>query len=369
MNVLQIRGSFEDNGPGSQALTIADELKRRGFNVSFCTGGGVMVDVFKKKGFSVHIIEEMTFEKRNPLNILITIFKLRKYLKTGDFEVIHAHNAATLYLAFISYMLCIGIKHIKFFHSCRGVELRKWYQWRNFIYLRYPAHLFAVCNFTKEKLKSFGVPDSKITVTYNGVDTRRFDLNSKEHYRIEIRNEFNIPMDAFVVGIIGRMQVKGHDLLIEAFSKLYDQYRFLYIVLVGEGPDFIKNQTLAKVLGVSDRTIFTGFRTDSEKLNAAFDVFTLLSTYGEMFPNAILESMAYKHPFVASNLSGIPEMATNNEGFLVEVGNVSEIVMKLKILIENNQLRLEMGNNAYKSIINKFNIISVVDKIIEKYNE
>lgn len=369
MNVLQVRGSFEDNGPGSQALTIAEELKRRGYKVSFCTGGGVMVDVFRKKDFQVQIIEEMTFERRNPINVLIAIFKLRKYIKTGNFDIIHAHNAATLYLAFISFKLCLGIKPIKFFHSCRGVELRKLYQWRNLIYLRYPAHLFAVCNYTKEKLKSFGVPDNKITVTYNGVDRSRFDINKKDQFRIEIRNELKIPMNAFVVGIIGRMQVKGHDLLIQAFAKLYEQYRFLYIVLVGEGPDFIKNQNLAKALGVSDRTIFTGFRTDSEKLNAAFDVFTLLSTYGEMFPNAILESMAYKHPFVASNLSGIPEMATNNEGFLVEVGNVSEVVLKLQLLIENDKLRIEMGNNSYKSIVKKFNIIAVVDKIIEKYNE
>lgn len=369
MKVLQLRGSFEDNGPGSQALTIAEELKRRGYEVFFCTGGGVMVDVFKRKDFDVHIIKEMTFERRNLINVLITIFKLRNYLRSGNFDVIHAHNAATLYLAYISYKLCFGIKSIKFFHSCRGVELRKWHQWRNLIYLRYPAHLFAVCNFTKEKLMSFGVPENKITVTYNGVDRSRFDINRKEQFRIEIRNEFSIPMDAFVVGIIGRMQVKGHDLLIQAFSKIYNQYKSLYIVLVGEGPDFIKNQDLAKSLGVSDRTIFTGFRTDSEKLNAAFDVFTLLSTYGEMFPNAILESMAYKHPFVASNLSGIPEMATNNEGFLVEVGNVSEVVGKLKLLIENDKLRSEMGDNAYKSIVNKFNISSVVDKIIKKYNE
>ena len=49
MNILQLRGEFTDNGPGSQTLTIAEELRRRGHNVSFCSSGGKLTDKIKSK--------------------------------------------------------------------------------------------------------------------------------------------------------------------------------------------------------------------------------------------------------------------------------------------------------------------------------
>jgi glycosyltransferase involved in cell wall biosynthesis len=368
MNVLQIRGAFEDSGPGTQTLTISEELRRRGHHVILCSSGGLLADKIISKGFELKIIEELSLEKRNLFNVIKSIYKLRRFLKNNDFDVIHAHNAAALYLAYFATILAGKLNKIKFYHSCRGIELRPNFQWRNYIYKVYPAHLFAVCEYTKKMLVSFGVPERKITVTYNGVDTLRFDINKVADYRTKMREELNIPRDAFVIGIIGRMAVKGHDLLIRAFSKLYLKYTNLYIVLVGVGPDFEKNKKLAIDLGVDDRSIFTGFRTDSEYLNAGFDIFALLSVYGEMFPNAILESMSYKHTFIASNLSGIPEMAVNKEGFIVKIGDIEDIVSKIEILINNEALRLEMGQKAYGSIQNKFNINAVVDKIVDLYN-
>ena len=368
MNVLQIRGAFEDSGPGTQTLTISEELRRRGHNVTLCSGGGLLVNKIISKGFELKIIKELSLENRNLINLLKGVNKLRKFIKNNNFDVIHAHNAATMYLAYFSTILAGKSKSVKFFHSCRGVELRPNYRWRNYIYKGYPAHLFAVCEYTKNMLMTFGVPEKKITVTYNGVDTKRFDIDRVSEYRKKMRDEFSVPQHAFVVGIIGRMGVKGHDLLIRAFEKLHSKYDNLYIVLVGIGPDFDKNKKLARDLRVDDRTIFTGFRTDSEYLNAGFDIFALLSVYGEMFPNAILESMSYKHPFISSDLSGIPEMAKNREGFIVEIGNINQIVSKIEMLMNNQELRREMGENAFNSIQKKFNISAVVDTIIASYN-
>jgi glycosyltransferase involved in cell wall biosynthesis len=368
MKILQIRGSFEDNGPGTQTLTISEELRRRGHVVELCSSGGLLADKITSKGFNLHIIPELAFDKRSFFNVLKSVYKLCKVLKKNNFEIIHAHNAATVYISFFATLLIGHSKRIKLFHSCRGVELRPLFQWRNFIYKIYPAHLFAVCQFTKNKLLSFGVLDSKITITYNGVDTNRFDINQLNSNRVKMRKELNIPIDAFVVGIIGRMEVKGHDLLIKAFANLYDIYPNLYIVLVGAGPDFQKNLNLAKKLKVENRTIFTGFRTDSELMNAGFDIFALLSTNGEMFPNAILESMAYKHTFIASNLSGIPEMAKNGEGFIVPIADIGAISSHIELLMNNLVLRNSMGEKAYKSIITIFNIKIVVDKILDAYH-
>ncbi|MCJ0741498.1 glycosyltransferase [Pedobacter montanisoli] len=367
MKILQIRGAFEDNGPGSQTLTISEELRKRGHDVVLCCSGGMLVPKIKSKGFQVSIIPELAINKRNLFSVIKAIKALRSFLKENEIEIVHAHNAATLYLAYVASRFLSVKKKIKFFHSCRGVELRENYQWRNWIYKGYPAHLFAVCEFTQNILMSFGVKKEQITITYNGVDLERFDISKIDDRRKAIREELNIPEDAFVVGIIGRMGVKGHDILIKAFNLLYKKYDNLYTVLVGEGETFESNNKLAKDFGITDRTIFTGFRTDAEMLNAGFDIFALLSTEGEMFPNAILESMAYGHPFIASRLSGIPEMAKNNEGFLVTIGNEQEVAERIEELIKDTDLRYEMGKHARESVINVFNIVKVVDKIENAY--
>ena len=101
--------------------------------------------------------------------------------------------------------------------------MRKSFFWRNWIYIinNFNA-LFAVSNYTKGVLQSFGVDPNKIIVTHNGVDTNRFNISKKKIYSDEIRKEFNIPLDSIVIGIVGRQDgTKGHKDLVLAFEKIY----------------------------------------------------------------------------------------------------------------------------------------------------
>ena len=94
----------------------------------------------------------------------------------------------------------------------------------------------------------------------------------------------------------------------------------------------------------------------------------IYQTLGEMFPNALLEAMAMGNPWVASNLSGIPEMAEGSKnGLLVEPANVEDLVDKISILIENEELRKKMGKNAYQSVQEKYTITAICNKIEAVY--
>ena len=245
-------------------------------------------------------------------------------------------------------------KKVKVFQSVRGVEVRENYGWRNWIYKinKFNA-LFAVSEFTKNILVSFGVDANKIIVTYNGVDLSRFDLSKKESYNNEIRKEFNIPFDAKIIGIVGRHDGnKGHRHLIHVLKKLYIKYKNLYIILVGEGRELISNKALAKELKIMDRIIFTGLRLDVEKLHASFDIFTLLSRKGlEMFPNVIIEAMSYE----------------NGEGFICECDDLDCFVSKFDLLLSDEELRKKMGEKARTSVENIYNIQEVVNKVERSY--
>ncbi|MBO6587224.1 MAG: glycosyltransferase family 4 protein [Gracilimonas sp.] len=366
MNILQIRGEFRDNGPGTQSLYISRELIRRGHKVFAISSGGVMVEKFEQNGITHTQIPYIAYGKRNPLNILKSIFLLRKYFDKHTIDVVHAHNAATLYMAYLASRF-LKDKEISFFHSCRGIELRKMFTWRNWIYKKYPATIFAVSQWTKEQLINIGVDSKKIIVTNNGVDTDKYDITKKEQFKKEIRDEYKIPYDSIVIGIVGALGSKGHDELIRAFSMIKDEFPDAYLLIVGGGEKLEEFKNLAIEKGISKRCVFTGLRMDSYKLHAAMDIFCLASYWGEMFPNVLLEAMAYANPLISTKLSGIPEIVTEDVGFLIEPKNTRELAEKLKILLKNDNLRAKLGRNAYSKLKSKYTISKIVDKIETAY--
>ena len=368
MNILQLRTEFSDNGPGTQTLTISTELRSRGYKVVLASSGGHLTEKIINAGFQYYIIPEIAFGKRTPLNIIKSILSIRKILIKEKISIIHAHNATSVLLANISSFL--AFRKVKFFQSVRGVEIRDNYGWRNKIYklAKYNA-MFAVSRFTKNAIVNFGVNPEKVVVTYNGVDLKRFDINKRDSYNLEIRKEFNIPTNAFVIGIVGRQDgIKGHNDLIKTFKRLYDKHPNLYIMLVGGGSETESNELLSIDLGINSRCVFTGLRLDVEKLHASFDIFTLLSKKGfEMFPNVIIESMSYGNPFIGTNTTGVPEAAEKGEGFICEPHDIECFCEKIELLIKDTVLKDKMSVRAIKSVEEEFNIARVVDKIEQAY--
>lgn len=369
LKILQLRSEFSDNGPGSQTLTLSVELKSRGHNVIFCSSGGKLQEKIAREGFIQKIVPELAINRRSFFDVICAIRRVREALKTHQIDVVHTHNAASNVIAKIASLIA-GMPNVKVFQSVRGVEVRPNYFWRNWIY-KLPVFngLFAVSQFTKNCLVSFGVPAKKIVVTYNGTNLERFNVKYKAAYRKEILDEFGLPEDAMIIGLIGRQDGnKGHRHLVKIMSELAPKYPKLYAILVGEGTELESNITLAKDLAISERVTFAGLRLDVEKFHAAFDVFTLLSKKGlEMFPNVIIEAMSYRNTFVATNTTGVPETAVNNAGLIVECEDEDEMKAAIEVLINDPEKRKEMGENAYQNVVREFNITEVVNKIENTY--
>lgn len=366
MKILQIRSGFEDCGPATQSLTIAKELRHLGHEVEFAGSGGEYVDTIKENNFVFHQLSSLSRTARHPINIVRSIYQIKKLLTEHEYEVIHGHNAAVVLVAFIAIKLT-GRK-VSLCHSVRGVELRPAFFWRNWIYKAYPAKLLAVCEFTKQKLVSLGANADNIFVTYNGVDTKKFSL---EHVnRGEIRKEFNIPSDAIIIGHVGSMShyAKGQGVLIKAFARLYDSCPNVYLLFVGGGKYLEQFSKEAEELGVSDRTIFAGMRFDTPVFQADFDIFCLPSIWGEMFPNAILEAMAMANPWVGSDISGLSELTADGKaGWVLTPGDDAALAEKLKLLVDDKELREERGKAGYEEVQEKFTISKVVENYLKYY--
>ncbi len=368
MNVLQIRSEFRDNGPGTQSLEIAKEMKKRGYETIFASSGGVMEKEISK--FFKHItIPTLAITKRDPFSTIKNILEIRKIIINEKIDIIHGHNAAATYCAYLAGKF--SGRRVKTTHSVRGMEIRPGYGWRNSIYKFYNATFFAVSDFTKQMLLSAGVKPDRIIVTYNGVDISRFD--PQKYDGDKIRGELGIPDDTIVIGEVGafgreKLEGKGQYYLIEAFEKVHKEFSNTALILVGDGPSKKDCEDLAQRLGISDAVYFLGFRRDIPDIQASIDIAALVSPDGEMFPNALLEAMAMGNPWVASSLSGIPEMAEKGlNGLLTEPRNVEDIYEKLKELVQNKELRNTMGKHCYNTVMAKYTIKVICDKIEKAY--
>ena len=140
----------------------------------------------------------------------------------------------------------------------------------------------------------FGNADFR--VLNNAIDAGRYAFDPA--IRSEVRRELGLPADALVVGHVGRFDPqKNHRFLVEIFEKMPVDARLL---LVGDGvlrPD-VEQQAAA--LGIRDRILFTGVRTDVDRLLQAMDLFLMPSLF-EGLPVSIVEAQAAGLPCLISD--------------------------------------------------------------------
>ena len=140
----------------------------------------------------------------------------------------------------------------------------------------------------------FGNADFR--VLNNAIDAGKYAFDAD--IRSTVRRELGLPADALVVGHVGRFDPqKNHRFLVEIFEKMPEDARLL---LVGDGvlrPD-VEQQ--AEALGIRDRVLFTGVRTDVDRLLQAMDVFLMPSLF-EGLPVSIVEAQAAALPCLISD--------------------------------------------------------------------
>lgn len=138
----------------------------------------------------------------------------------------------------------------------------------------------------------------KVYVMPNAIDTKRFEYDPEA--RIRLRMELGIPQDAFVVGHVGRFTyAKNQAFLLEIFAELLKQKSNARLLLVGEGELERELRQKVQSLKTENQVVFTGVRTDVDKLYSAMDVFCLPSFY-EGLPVVLVEAQANGLPCVVS---------------------------------------------------------------------
>lgn len=159
----------------------------------------------------------------------------------------------------------------------------------------------------------YAYENKKVAILRNGLDLNTYSYS--EIARKEIRNEFRISENAFVVGHVGRFdEQKNHKFLIDVFKEIKQQRENAFLLLVGAGPLMNNIQKEIENSSILD-VIFTGIRHDVSKLLSAMDVFVFPSLY-EGMPNTVIEAQATGLPCILSDTITREAAITDNVIYL-----------------------------------------------------
>ena len=169
---------------------------------------------------------------------------------------------------------------------------------------------------------------------------------------------------------IGRLDyMKGVHVLIKAFSKIWKQYPYLHLDIIGDGPDKDKLKRMCVDLCIDNFISFHGTVTETVKYLHKSRLFVLPSL-SEGFSNVILEAMACGLPVVAANVGGTPDIIQNGiNGLLVEPDSPDQIFDAVMKIINNRDMAKKLGAEARKTVENNFSMEQIADRYISLYRD
>jgi len=116
-------------------------------------------------------------------------------------------------------------------------------------------------------------------------------------------------------------------------------------------------------MGIKDEIKFLGFVNNIKSFMRTIDIFLLTSVW-EGFGYVLVEAMAEKKPVVAFDIRSSAEIVnTGDSGFIVEQGNVKELSLKVEQLINDDNLRNQMGAKGEASVKEKFRIENTLKEV------
>ncbi len=296
------------------------------------------------------------------------------YLKTSigavaDFEPEIIHVFHTAFLPGIARVLKI-LYGIKFIITTHGSDLSYLESDRRFIGLiddanRVARYITAVSESTKRRyLKMFGINlRHKTKVIMGGVDVSRYKKNMEA--RAQINKKYGLEGKKVVL-FTGRLtENKGVRYLIKAAKSIKGT-----VLIVGGGGEKENLEKLIKSEGIKNVIMIGYINREKASIFHEFyeraDVYVSPSVWEEPLGLTILEAMAAGTPVVATKKGGIVSVIKEGEnGFFVRARNSKQIAETVNMLLDNDELRAKISQNASRTIRENF----TWDKIASQFEE
>ena len=282
--------------------------------------------------------------------IPFTLFQLFK-LKP---DVVHVHYPVTTYLAAI-YRFLTSKKFIVT-HHITGIPKH--------LLNRKGDYVIAISRELEEDLiSSYKYDKNQVKLIFNGV--RDHNISQVNNYVSVLRQTYGIPQDTVLFGFVGSISHrKGLDIIVKAFSNC--KHLKIHLIVLGNGEVDWLNQ-LINEHEIGEMTTLIPFR-DPTDIYYMMDALILPSRQ-EGFPLVPLEAMMMKKPVIRSNIQGADDQIIDGiNGFLFESENHLQLANIIEKIALNQNMLMDLGNNAYNHAVTNFSENYMIDKMLEVYD-
>ncbi len=202
-----------------------------------------------------------------------------------------------------------------------------------------------------------GLPDSRVTTIYNGVDLGQFRVASAQQ-RLEARTRFGFRPGDFVVGMVaGFRPEKNHDVFFAALSQALSKIPALKVLAVGGGELLSQFQAKISHSELAPHVVFTGELADVLPCLWSMDVACLTPGSNEGFSNALIEQMAVGLPLIVTDVGGNAEAVIDGvNGYVVPVGDASALSAALVKMYASREGQRAMGRASRQRAEERFSL-------------
>ncbi len=307
----------------------------------------------------------------NPLNDVVAFFQVYKAIKNYKADIVHTHGAKSGFTGRLASWIygvpvIIHTFHGHFFHSYFSKNISLFIAGIERLVGKITTAAIALSEAQKDELSAVYkiLPPAKIKVIQLGF---AFDQeNDAAILRQAFRDKFNLQPTDVAVGIVGRIvAVKNHAFFVRVIKNILASKEAgkTVFLIIGDGDlrhqveeDLQNNNIEFNSTGVTNtcRVVFTSWITDMYGIMNALDIIALTSL-NEGTPLSVIEAQFFKKPVVSTDAGGVKDtMLDNISGYITATNDEIGFAEKLKKVINDDHLRVQMGEAGFAFVSEKF---------------
>jgi glycosyltransferase involved in cell wall biosynthesis len=356
-------------------------LQQEGFDVTAACTETVFMEPLRQKGLRcVHLPIARSMSLRAHAR---SYRLLSAWLRRERFDIVHVHTPIAALIGRLAAArrgvpIRIYTAHGFYFHDDMPALKRAFHIGLERFGALFHDFLFTQSDEDRQAAIRLRIARADRVLTIgNGVDLSRFDPGRFTGAdRLAMRERLRIPANARVLGIIGRLvREKGYFEVFRASAELAARFPDFRLVVIGDAlpsdhddstPEL---QRLMDELGIRNRIVFTGQRTDVPELLNAMDVFTLPS-YREGMPRSVIEAMAMGLPCVVTDVRGCREVVVDGEsGHIIPVRDAAALSRRCEELLADPARARGMGEAARARAREMFSEERVIQRQLAVYRD
>jgi len=376
--LLYIITQPEWGGAQRYVFDLATSLKDE-FDITVATGkisgSKKLIEKLEKNNINTVIFHNLV-RNINPWSDFLAFIEMVTYLNNNEFDVIHLNSSKAGVIGSAAANLhnvkkIIYTAHGWVFNEPLPLWKKKFYKIAEKISAKSTSDIITLSQVDTEIgiLEKIASPE-KFHKIYHGI--KNLNFLDKDEARLVINEKFQIPTTAGspIIGCIANFyETKGLKYLISALPEIIKSRNDAKLIIFGDGELRSKLETQINKLNLEKSIFLPGELSNAQKYLKAFDIFVLPSVK-EGLPYVILEAGAAGLPIIATRVGGIPEMIKNDtNGLLISPGDPAEISDTIIKLINNENLRDSLSQNAASQFKEKFSFEKMIEQTKQLYQK